>query len=346
MENTLGKRIAANRKRLGLTQEQLAEKLGITAQAVSKWENDQSCPDISVLPLLADIFCISTDELLGRNLTPTVGEDVASDHSCDCGYCPADEDEDCEDGDNVHINMDMELEGGNKGKLALFGMATLFITVGVLFLLSKVFDWNCSFWDILWPSFLLVFGIFGLIGKISLFWLACAGVGAFFLVSNLVPLPLELDKSILWASIIIVCGIMLFLDALRKKHRRKVHFHNDSHSHEFRVQDGYLHCSNSFGEESQLVIADMLNGGKISNSFGECTVDLSGVKAVSADCTIEASCSFGELILLVPKHYMITSKASKSFASYSVDGKPDDIISGTISLKASVSFGDLTIRYI
>ena len=65
MEVTLGKRIAANRKRLGLTQDQLAEKLGITAQAVSKWENDLSCPDISILPKLADIFGISVSKLLG-----------------------------------------------------------------------------------------------------------------------------------------------------------------------------------------------------------------------------------------------------------------------------------------
>ncbi len=42
MEETLGKRIAAHRKRLGLTQDRLAELLGVTAQAVSKWENEVS----------------------------------------------------------------------------------------------------------------------------------------------------------------------------------------------------------------------------------------------------------------------------------------------------------------
>ena len=64
MEETLGKRIIANRKRIGLTQDKLAEQLGVTAQAVSKWENEQSCPDITTLPKLAEIFGMSVDELL------------------------------------------------------------------------------------------------------------------------------------------------------------------------------------------------------------------------------------------------------------------------------------------
>lgn len=48
MEETIGKRIAARRKEKGYTQEEIAERLGITAQAVLKWENDTSCPDISL----------------------------------------------------------------------------------------------------------------------------------------------------------------------------------------------------------------------------------------------------------------------------------------------------------
>ena len=72
MEETLGKRIVKNRKRLAMTQDALAEKLGVTAQAVSKWENDQSCPDISTLPKLAAIFGITTDALLG--VEPAVKE--------------------------------------------------------------------------------------------------------------------------------------------------------------------------------------------------------------------------------------------------------------------------------
>ncbi len=53
------------RKKQGLTQEDLAGKLGVTNQSVSKWESAQCCPDISLIPKLADIFEISIDELFG-----------------------------------------------------------------------------------------------------------------------------------------------------------------------------------------------------------------------------------------------------------------------------------------
>ncbi len=59
----LGKKIRQLRFKAGLTQEQLAEKLGIGAQSVSKWENAVAMPDITLLPLLAEIFGISIDDL-------------------------------------------------------------------------------------------------------------------------------------------------------------------------------------------------------------------------------------------------------------------------------------------
>ena len=61
----LCKNIAALRRAKGFTQEELAEKLGITFQAISKWENLLSCPDISLVPDIAKIFCVSTDALFG-----------------------------------------------------------------------------------------------------------------------------------------------------------------------------------------------------------------------------------------------------------------------------------------
>ena len=67
MNQTLGKRIGALRREKGLKQDELAEKLGISPQAVSKWETDQTCPDISLLPTLAKILGVSVDELLSGN---------------------------------------------------------------------------------------------------------------------------------------------------------------------------------------------------------------------------------------------------------------------------------------
>ena len=51
------------RKQNGLTQEDFAQKLGVTPQAVSKWENGKTSPDILLLPTIADVFACSIDEL-------------------------------------------------------------------------------------------------------------------------------------------------------------------------------------------------------------------------------------------------------------------------------------------
>ncbi len=62
--NTIGSRIAQGRKAKGYTQEEFSQMLDVTAQAVSKWENDISCPDIQLLPKIAEILDMTTDELL------------------------------------------------------------------------------------------------------------------------------------------------------------------------------------------------------------------------------------------------------------------------------------------
>lgn len=62
---SLGEKIASLRKAKGMTQEVLAEKCSVSAQAVSKWENDLTAPDISLLPRLSELLGVTVDELLG-----------------------------------------------------------------------------------------------------------------------------------------------------------------------------------------------------------------------------------------------------------------------------------------
>lgn len=70
---SLGSFIAALRKEKGMTQKQLAEQLGVSDKAVSRWEREESAPDLSLIPQICDIFEITADELLrGRRHEGTV----------------------------------------------------------------------------------------------------------------------------------------------------------------------------------------------------------------------------------------------------------------------------------
>ena len=72
MNETFGQRLLKLRKKKNLTQEAIAKKLNMSPQAISKWENDVSLPDISVLIELSEILDVSVDELLGKEKTKTL----------------------------------------------------------------------------------------------------------------------------------------------------------------------------------------------------------------------------------------------------------------------------------
>ena len=65
-QNQLKDQISYLRHQKGLTQEALAKHLGVTNQTISKWESGQCCPDIQLLPEIADLFGVSIDELMGH----------------------------------------------------------------------------------------------------------------------------------------------------------------------------------------------------------------------------------------------------------------------------------------
>lgn len=69
MTNKIGEKIRQLRKKANVTQEKVAEYLGITFQSVSRWENGTAYPDLEILPAIAYYFNITTDELLGVDIT-------------------------------------------------------------------------------------------------------------------------------------------------------------------------------------------------------------------------------------------------------------------------------------
>ncbi|MCM1364610.1 MAG: helix-turn-helix domain-containing protein [Faecalibacterium sp.] len=77
-KTTIGKFIAQLRKESGMTQKQLAEKLNVSDKTISHWERDESSPDLSMIPIIADIFDVTCDELLRgekNNSEPTVTDE-------------------------------------------------------------------------------------------------------------------------------------------------------------------------------------------------------------------------------------------------------------------------------
>lgn len=107
---TLGKRISNLRREKGLKQEDLANEMNVSPQAVSKWENDLSCPDISALPQLASLLGVSTDVLLSGEIVKEPDVRMLPDGK------PADIKKmilrivvDSSDGDKVRINLPMSL---------------------------------------------------------------------------------------------------------------------------------------------------------------------------------------------------------------------------------------------
>lgn len=327
MEQTLGKRIVKHRKKLGLTQDQLAEKLGVTAQAVSKWENDQSCPDIYMLPKLADLFGITTDDLLGRPIV------------LDCKP---------EDAEEESSGWEFHWDSNRRSGICF---ATFVLLVGSLLFAAKYNGWPADLWDIVWPSALLVFGLSALPRKFHFTNLACALLGGYFLIDNLEVLNLSAHKKLIFPALILLCGLGLLLDALRKPKKGRFHIHKKGDiahktSKHFVQDDDWFSCDLSFGEVTHQITLPQLSRGEAHISFGEMTIDLSGCGEILNGCELDVSASFGSFRLNVPKAYRVECAAGTSFGDISVHGQPDDQPLAIIKLTGSVSFGDIEIHYV
>ncbi len=334
MDRTIGKRIVENRKRLGLTQEALAEQLGVTAQAVSKWENDQSCPDISILIRLCDIFGITTDELLGKEKVHEAEVITETKINEDKG------------------KWEVRWESGRKSSI-FFALGVL--VFGGLLLTSKILSWDVSWWDILWPTFLLMAGLNAVIPKFSFFGLGCTIFGGYFLVSNLGIWQLSFSGDLIFPVIVLIFGLSLLADAFKKpreprfrivKNGKTVENAPESTVNNCTTGTTTFDCEVTFGNVNHEISLSTLSHGEISCSFGNLKVDLTDCLGVSDDCTVEADCNFGHLTILVPKRFRVEANADTTFANLKILGQPDDVPMGVIHLDADISFGNIEVHYI
>ena len=330
MDTTLGKRIMAERKKLGLTQDKLAETLGVTAQAVSKWENDQSCPDITMLPRLAALFGITVDALLGLEPPKAVEAEVVTQP------------------EEQRNNWEMHYDSGRKPRI-WFAIWVLLIGVLMLVNYARHSSFSVGLWDMAWPSALMLFGLSGLYPKFSLFRLGCALFGAYSLLENMSFTCWGLSHRFLMIVALLLFGLSLLVDALRKPKDRQFSItHNGKHIRNSECSYGTdcFDCQLSFGEETHRIDLKVLREGDASVSFGELTVDLSGCEAIAPNCSIDADCSFGRLTLRIPRRFRAEGDKSTAFAALDIQGQPDAEPEGIIFVDASVSFGEITIDYI
>ena len=332
-QTTIGGRIKYHRKRLGMTQEQLAARMGVSAQAVSKWENDLSCPDISILPELAALFGISVDALLGKEEPVHTAEPI-----------PA------QDEPQESWQRQWNLRLKNSGLI----FALFILTVGALLLVNYLCALEASTWTVLWTTAVFYIGISGLLGGFSLFCLVMSLGGLGFLLSAYGVLTIRLGWGILLPALLLLWGVSLVIDILcgkRRKRKKTVQrISNAAHGkrpvREMHCDDGYLHCSLNFGDGRIPVVVPVLRGGDIDSSFGEFTVDLSGCGAVAENCTLEVDNSFGSLTLLVPERFKVELTRDESFGATQVRGCPAAQVEGLIHIAADISFGNLEIRYV
>ncbi len=122
-KESFGKRFARLRKEHNYTQEGIAEQLNVCPQAISKWENDASMPDVSHFPEIAAIFGITTDELFGIENTRKTTV-LPPDQKVDLGKMLLTINVESYKGDHVRVNLPASVL---KAKLSCGGTSNLVV---------------------------------------------------------------------------------------------------------------------------------------------------------------------------------------------------------------------------
>ena len=342
MEQTVGKRIMTLRKSRGMTQDQLAEKVGVSAQAVSKWENDISCPDISLLPKLAEVFQVTTDSLLGMPEKTEIFPAPPKSGGIHVNIGGEDDEADDDEREGFTFNFDI----GSRD-LPWFATAVLLFAVGLLLnrtILSSLGE--AGIWDLMWPSAMLAWGLSSLWERISLWSVGMTGFGGYYLLVNMGILGRWnfLSWKIIVPVLLVLWAVSMLLSHFRgedRKNSRK----SGQVSSDYRMEEGQLKLDASFGSQTFTVAEPCFRGGKVDTSFGDYTVDLTGCETVEPGSVLKVDASFGALTVKLPKHWKVQQTAERSFASVSTHGQPGETADQLLAIQGDISFGSMDIRW-
>ena len=350
-KETLGKRIATLRKERGLTQEQLAEKVGVSAQAVSKWENDISCPDITLLPLLADLFGVSVDELLGvKPVEPHV--------------IILDKDE-MPDDDKKKGKGSFSFEW-NKGHgkwrsitccigLILICLFFLLHSMAGMFPYGTFNEQTLNGWNYVWPILVFTIGLMWIRDSITLGVTMIAFGGYEFIRRILLGYGNSVLPAIPWYVVLLVGAIialvMMILGKTNILHRKRVHVGKDGiktdrkPTMEYTDDNNYLKADMSFGNGIISYDREVLAGGSVDSNFGDYTIDLRNVITFAQDCLLKIDQNFGNITILLPHHVRLVKSSDTSFGAVTVNGDPSPDATQTLIIRADVNFGSLQVKY-
>lgn len=335
-QETLGKRIAASRKALGLTQDALAEKLGVTAQAVSKWENDQSCPDIAMLPKLAEIFDITIDALLGVERK-----------------AEAKPEEKPEEAPSAQPQQTAPITV-LPGKRLSIGIALCLLLAGAVMLILEVrpvyyLAVSVSVWKVICLTGLLVFGLFGLYPRFSIFRLGCAVFGGYYLYVNMFQpvVTVHLNEELLLPLLLLFFGLGLLVDTIRGKKPPRGHFAVDgTGKNVFECQGNAFVCSTFFGDDHRNISLPLLEGGEGNVFFGDLSIDLHDCSGVSEHAVIRLKSCFGELTLYVPRQWRLQCVNRTAFGNIREFGAAEENAQQVLRVENDAAFGEICIKYI
>ena len=331
-KETMGKRISDLRKGKGMTQEQLAQLLGVTPQAVSKWENDLSCPDISILPQLAEALGVTTDELLGRTpLRISEGSDK------------------CNGKGHAHVSVRLRL---NQAEKIIF--ALLLMGIGLIFLLNAFhvieLGEGVTFGSVLWPFLVACMGVMACRSELNPISIGLFLFGVYMLLFNLgiIPAQYKLTWAMAWPVVLILVGLTILLHFFLPKRKKEGGiFEVEKSDPVFDCTDesGFIRIDSAFTSQTKCVETGApFTGAKIDSSFGSLVLDLSQAE-IQNGALIDADVSFGSLTVRLPAFVGANAACKTAFGGYDCPpGNPDAEIK--VSLNGDVSFGKIEVEYV